>query len=90
MDEQELRKLIEDLHAELQNTQAVDPKGEELLLQLEAEIQELLSRKDVHTVPAKPATLGNLKEGLDHFEITHPDLTVLLADLLESLSKVGI
>ena len=90
MDEQELRKLIEDLHVELQNTQAVDPKDQELLLQLEAEIQELLGRKDVHTVPARPATLGSLKEGLDHFEITHPELTVLLADLLESLSKVGI
>ena len=39
MDDQELRKLIEQLHAEIQNTHSVDKKGQELLLQLEADIK---------------------------------------------------
>ena len=90
MDDQELRKLIEQLQAEIQNTHSVDEKGQELLLQLEAEIKELLDRKDVSVTPAHPSTLRRLEEGLDHFEVTHPDLTILLSKLLESLSNVGI
>jgi predicted ATPase len=31
-----------------------------------------------------------MEEGLDHFEVTHPTLTILLSRLLEALSNVGI
>jgi hypothetical protein len=90
MDDQELRKLIEQLQAEIQNTHTVDKEGQELLLRLEAEIQELLGRKDVNVTPVHPTTIQRLEEGLSHFEVTHPELTGLLSRLLESLSNVGI
>ena len=90
MDDQELRKLIEQLQAEIQNTQSVDEKGKELLLHLESEINDLLGRPDVIATPVHPSTLKRLEESLDHFEISHPELTTLLARLLESLSNVGI
>jgi hypothetical protein len=90
MDDQELRKLIKQLHAEIQNTKTVDEKGQELLLQLESEIQVLLDRPDVTVAPVHPSTLQRLEEGLDHFEATHPELTNLLSELLEILSNVGI
>ena len=83
MDDQELRKLIEQLHAEIQKTHTVDKKGQELLLQLESEIQELLDRKDVNVTPVHPSTIRRLEEGLGHFEVTHPALTTLLSKLLE-------
>ena len=44
MDDEALRKLIEQLHAEIQNTHTVDKKGQELLPKLEADIQELVVR----------------------------------------------
>jgi len=90
MDDQELRKLIEQLQAEIQNTHTVDKKGQDLLLQLESEINELLGRTDGSVTPVHPSTLHRLEEGLSHFEATHPDLTILLSKLLESLSNVGI
>jgi hypothetical protein len=37
MDDHELRKLIEQLHAEIQNAQTVDEKGQELLTHLESD-----------------------------------------------------
>jgi len=46
MDDQELRKLIEQLHAEIKNTHTVDKKGQELLTHLESDIQELLDRTE--------------------------------------------
>ena len=92
MDDQELRKLIEQLHAEIQNTQTVDQKGQDLLLHLEADIKDLLGRTEgnVAVTAVQPSTLKRMEEGLDHFEVTHPALTLLLSKLLESLSNVGI
>jgi hypothetical protein len=90
MDDHELRKLIEQLHAEIQNTQALDKKGQELLAHLESDIRELLNRTEGKGEPVRPSTVQRLEESLDHFEATHPDLAKLLFNLLESLSNAGI
>lgn len=90
MDDQELRKLIEQLQTEIQNTHSVDEKDQELLLQLEAEIKVLLDRKAGDVTPVHPSTIQRLEEGLSHFEATHPALTTLLSKFLEGLSNVGI
>ena len=90
MDDQELRKLIESLHDEIQNTHTVDEKGKELLVHLDADIRKLLAQTGAATIPVHPSTLRRMQEGLDQFEITHPALTMLLSKLLEALSNVGI
>jgi ubiquinone biosynthesis protein UbiJ len=90
MDDQELRKLIEQLHAEIQNTHSVDKKGQELLTHLESDIQELLDRTEGDVRPVHPSTVQRLEEGLRHFEATHPALTTLLSRFLDALSNVGI
>jgi hypothetical protein len=90
MEDQELRKLIEQLHAEIQNTHSVDKKGQELLTHLEADIQELLDRAEGNVRPVHPSTIQRMEDGLSHFEATHPALTTLLSRLLESLSNIGI
>jgi hypothetical protein len=90
MDNQELRKLIESLQAEIQNTHTVDEKGQELLVHLDADIHKLLAQTEGVSAPVHPSTLRRLEEGLDHFEVTHPDLTIRISKVLEGLSKVGI
>jgi hypothetical protein len=90
MDDQELRKLIEQLHAEIQNTHTVDEKGQELLAHLESDIRKLLDRNGEVAAPLHPSTLRRLQESLDHFEVTHPTLTLLISRLLEGFSNVGI
>jgi DNA polymerase I-like protein with 3'-5' exonuclease and polymerase domains len=90
MDDHELRKLIEQLHAEIQNTHTVDEKGQELLTHLEADIRELLDQAERNGMQVQPSTLQRLEEGLDHFEATHPALTTLLSNLLETLSNAGV
>jgi hypothetical protein len=90
MDDQELRKLIESLHDEIQNTRTVDKKGQELLVHLDADIRKLLAQTGAVAAPVHPSTLRRMEEGLDQFEVTHPELTMLLSKLLEALSNVGI
>ena len=90
MDDQEFQKLIEQLHAEIQNTRTVDEKGQELLTHLEADIRELIEKTGGYGVPVRPSTVRRLEESLDHFEVTHPSLTMLIGKLLDSLSNAGI
>ncbi|MGA2490081.1 MAG: DUF4404 family protein [Anaerolineales bacterium] len=90
MEDQELRKLIEQLHAEIQNTHSVDEKGQELLLHLDSDIHKLLNRTGEVIAPVHPSTIRRLEEALDHFEVTHPTLTILLSKVLEAFSNVGI
>ena len=90
MEAQELRELIEKLHAEIQNTHIVDEKGQELLLHLESDIRGLLAQSGGRGTPVRISTIRRMEQGLDHFEVTHPTLTILLSKLLEALSNVGI
>jgi flagellar biosynthesis/type III secretory pathway protein FliH len=90
MEDQELRKLIESLHAEIQNTHTVDEKSQELLAHLESDIRKLLAQTGAVTAPVHPSTLRRMQEGLDQFEVTHPTLTILISKLMEALSNVGI
>ena len=90
MDNKELRKLLHQLHDEIKNTQAVDEKGSELLRALEGDINALLERSEENPVQLHPSSIQHLESALDHFEVTHPSLTMLISRLLESLSNAGI
>ena len=50
MEEQELRKLLEQLHGEIEHTKTVDEKGLELLRHLETDIHALLERSKSEAV----------------------------------------
>ena len=90
MEDQELGELVKKLHDEIQNTHSVDKKGQELLLHLESDIRGLLEQSGGRGAPARTSTIRRLEEGLDHFEVSHPTLTILISKLLEALSNVGI
>jgi hypothetical protein len=84
------RELLQQLHDEINNTQTVDEKGEELLRDLDGDIRALLERSEEHPTQVRPSIVHTLESTLDHFEITHPELTALVSKLLDTLSNAGI
>jgi hypothetical protein len=90
MENKELRKLLDQLHTEINNTTSIDDKGRELLRDLDGDIRELLERSETSPGLAHSSLVQRLQKTLDHFEVTHPDLTMLISRLLESLSTAGI
>ncbi len=90
MDDQELRSLLEQVHAEIERSDTVDEKERELLTHLAADIRELLARSEGEENLSEPSVVKRLEEAVDQYEITHPDLTMLLSKLLETLSNAGI
>jgi chaperonin cofactor prefoldin len=91
MDDQELRKLLEQLHTEIEHTQTIDNNGRQLLHHLEADINELLERPESGPLPqAHPSTIQQLEDSINYFELSHPTLTSQLSKLLSILSNAGI
>lgn len=90
MDNNELHKLLNQIHDEINNTQEVDEKGSELLRDLEGDIRKLLERSAEKSDEMHPPMINALEETIQHFEVTHPSLTVLISKLLDTLSNSGI
>lgn len=82
---QELDQLLEKLKNEIEGIQPDDEKGQALLRELSADIRDLLERAE-----AKQSMLQRIQAYIDHFEITHPDLTAMLSNLSAILSNAGI
>jgi len=89
MTDKNLTTLLEQLHTELDSTEAVDEKGRELLRDLNADIQELLKRSEGEGSDDN-SLLERWQTTIDHFEVTHPTLTATLSQMLNALSNAGI
>jgi archaellum component FlaC len=90
MDNQELRKLLEQLDSEIEQTESVDEKGRELLRDLASDIGELLARSEGGKDQAQTSMLERLEDSISYLEVTHPTLTQTLTRVLETLSNAGI
>ena len=88
MSDKNLSELLEQLHNELGKTQVMDEKGRQLLRDLDSDIQKLLLRSE--GMETDESFLESLQAAIDHFEITHPDLTSALSHMLTILSNAGI
>lgn len=91
MNDDELRQLLEDLHQKIESIDVVDEKGRELLSHLSVDIRNLLERTG-HEPQLRGSSheVGRLQESIEHFEVTHPNLTAALSQLLNTLNNAGI
>ncbi len=90
MDENELRTRLQQLHDEIEKTQAVDEQGRELLRHIDGDIRALLARSAEHPVQVQPSFVKRLEDALCEFEVSHPDLTAVISKMLDTLSNAGI
>lgn len=91
MNNDELRRLLEELHRRIEATDKVDEKGRELLSHLSVDIRNLLERTGhADRLRGSSWEIGRLEESVRHFEVTHPNLTAALAQLLNILNNAGI
>ena len=84
-----LRELLEKLHNELEHTEVMDEAGRERLRHLEADIRDLL-RRSGEKVESDEPMLERFQESIDHFETSHPQLTMMISQISTILSNAGI
>jgi len=91
MKDEELRELLEELHKKIETTNSVDEKGRELLSHLSVDIRNLLERTGhEERLRGSQWEIGRMEESIRHFEVTHPNLTAALSQLLSILNNAGI
>lgn len=88
MENQEIDNLLAELGRAIEGIEADDEKGQELLRDLSTDIRELLER--AKSKQPAPSMLERIETSIDHFEVTHPDLTAALSTLFSILSNAGI
>lgn len=89
MTDQNLRDLLEKLHQELEQIDVADESERERLRHLKADIRELRERSG-ETPETDETVLERLQDAIDHFEVTHPRLTLMLSQMMTILSNAGI
>jgi hypothetical protein len=90
MENDKNRKILQQLHDEINNIQSVDEKGAELLRDLDADIRTLLERSGEEPVRVHPGVFQRLDQVIDHFGATHPEFATLISELLTALSSAGV
>jgi len=89
MNNEQLRAQLEQLHAELQQADAIGPQQRELLQACANDIEQLLKREDVK--PHHYTGLGErLSQDVAQLEASHPQITLLMRRVIDSLAYLGI
>ena len=86
MTSDQLRTLLEALHAELRRTDAVDERSRDLLRAVDGDIRQALER----TGEQPESLTERLRETLERFEGTHPKLSEAVGRVLDALVQMGI
>lgn len=89
MKNEELRSQLEKLRNELHWSPALDLKQRELLQTLVDEIQVLLKRDEIQR--HHYTTLSErLNDAVAELEASHPQITLLMRQMIDSLAYLGI
>ena len=84
-----LRKLLDELKAEIAATDAIDEKTQELMRELESEIETALEEEnpehfEEHTI------MEQLHDVVDEFQVDHPALSQFVRRMIDGLGQMGI
>jgi hypothetical protein len=89
MDKERLHTTLEQLHGELQQIESVDESEQQILQKLMSDITKLVEAGDSNQHHVARLDEG-LREGIERFEASHPRATMLMGQVIDALSKIGI
>lgn len=90
MESQKLRKMLEQLHSELKETETVDESGSELLHILMNDIKNILNKSVEEQSKQRSSLINQLKQAILYFEESHPTLALTMKKVIDTLSNMGI
>jgi len=90
MPDKELRKLLQKLSSEIENTQKVDKSSKEMLDKIRDDIDDLLERDDKKISDKHLSLMDQLKDSTEQFEASHPELTAIMNNVINFLNNLGI
>lgn len=90
MDQEQLRRDLERLDQEIAEAQPGDEKSTSMLRKLREDIRTLLAHPG-ESPPQHYHTIGEtLKDGVYHFDASHPQLAKTMASVIDSLALLNL
>ena len=89
MYEDSIAKLARELDKQLAERKSLAPKDRQILEDLRSDIQNLLDVSDLST-ERNADIVDKLRSATEHFEGSHPTLTVVMSQVINTLSNMGI
>lgn len=89
MDKQNLHQELQRLHADLQQIESPDTADREILSRLEEDIRRILERKETNAEHYQNLT-DRLRDAIAKLEAAHPTTTMLMRQVLDQISYLGI
>ncbi len=90
MTSEQLRKTLEELHVELEQTQDVDPDTQQMLQDIDGHIRTLLAGPDREFTTRHHGVTAQLRDSLADFEVSHPNLVTNIERVLDAFNEMGI
>jgi uncharacterized protein YlxW (UPF0749 family) len=83
-----IKELVEELDREIERARSLNAQERELLEDLRGDIRMALERSRKQA--SVEGTVEKLREAAGRFEVSHPSLTAALAQVMDSLVKMGV
>jgi septal ring factor EnvC (AmiA/AmiB activator) len=90
MGQEQLRKTLEQLQTELAHTDSADSTTNELLQGVRRDVAALLDRLDQPSAHGQRSALARLRDAIPYFEGSHPSLTIAMAQVVDTLNRMGL
>jgi Domain of unknown function (DUF4404) len=90
MDRDQIDDRLRHLLEELQSIETADDDQRRVLQHLKADIEELIEGTEGISQSGYDQLVGRLREGIEHFEASHPGVTLVMGQLADALAKMGI
>lgn len=81
---------LKQLHEQLLHAGPLGESDKRLVEQLQTDIQFILGSSENISDPQSRPVHEQMKDAIQRFEVTHPDLTAVMARLINQLSDLGI
>ena len=89
MDKLQLHHELQRLHADLQQIESADNADREILSQLDEDIRRILEHRDPGAEHYQNL-IDRLRDAIGKLEAAHPKTTMLMRQLLDQISYLGI
>ena len=90
MDKQQLHSQLEELHAALRQVDSLDAAERDTLLRLRGDIEALLAGREDATAQHYTGLAERLREDIAQLEASHPQATLLMGQIIDTLANIGI
>ena len=90
MDKEKFGQDLENLDTEIRNIQQLDDDSRDKLSKLASDIQQILKHEGDASSEHHNNLTESLKDSIRHFEVSHPRLTAVMSNLINTLGDMGI